>query len=336
LEHNPLQKEDLLLLPKFSLPGILKSMKLFLRKLIRPFLFLVLIALAIYGAFSVWGSSKLRSLRASIFSSTQNDAPESFAASFLHDDDNDGLSNAKELIYGTNVNKTDSDNDGYKDGDEVQNGYDPSLTGKARVEENIKLSSNLTVQYFSWVMARTGDKDPRLEEKQITKFLEDKKMDTLTLPEISDRDINISANRGAEGVKNYLNDFSNIKLPSETGSYLDVAQNVIQQQRKDVVESIIGGIAETEQHVRNLQTPAEAVELHKGYLALFKGLHNLFADLYEIDRDPVKLMRDVKWGSDLIAEGTRLERIRLGLVAKYNPAPVIEPSTPEQPEEPQQ
>lgn len=46
------------------------------------------------------------------------------------DDDNDGLTNAQEVLYGTNPNKKDSDGDGYWDGEEVKNGYNPLGSGK--------------------------------------------------------------------------------------------------------------------------------------------------------------------------------------------------------------
>jgi flagellar basal body-associated protein FliL len=45
------------------------------------------------------------------------------------DTDKDGLSDADEAIYGTDVLDSDTDNDGYLDGAEVQNGYNPKGTG---------------------------------------------------------------------------------------------------------------------------------------------------------------------------------------------------------------
>lgn len=46
------------------------------------------------------------------------------------DSDNDGLTNAEEEAYGTDMNNPDTDGDTYKDGDEVKNGYDPLGPGK--------------------------------------------------------------------------------------------------------------------------------------------------------------------------------------------------------------
>jgi hypothetical protein len=47
------------------------------------------------------------------------------------DSDDDGLSDLKEIhIYGTDFENIDTDGDGYIDGDEVKNGYDPLSSGK--------------------------------------------------------------------------------------------------------------------------------------------------------------------------------------------------------------
>lgn len=44
--------------------------------------------------------------------------------------DNDGLSDEEEAFYGTDPQNPDSDGDGYKDGEEVKNGYNPLGAGK--------------------------------------------------------------------------------------------------------------------------------------------------------------------------------------------------------------
>ncbi len=48
----------------------------------------------------------------------------------INDSDNDGLSDKEEEFYGTDKNNPDTDGDGYKDGAEVKNGYNPLGTGK--------------------------------------------------------------------------------------------------------------------------------------------------------------------------------------------------------------
>ena len=46
------------------------------------------------------------------------------------DSDQDGLNLEQEAIYGTDPYNSDTDNDGFKDGDEVKNGYNPNGQGK--------------------------------------------------------------------------------------------------------------------------------------------------------------------------------------------------------------
>ena len=47
----------------------------------------------------------------------------------IGDDDNDGLTNAEEVIWGTSPTEADTDKDGTLDGPEVQVGRDPTLAG---------------------------------------------------------------------------------------------------------------------------------------------------------------------------------------------------------------
>ncbi|MBI5733624.1 MAG: hypothetical protein HY973_01620 [Candidatus Kerfeldbacteria bacterium] len=51
----------------------------------------------------------------------------------VNDSDGDGLNDKEEEFYGTGKNNPDTDGDGYKDGDEVKNGYNPLGTGKLTI-----------------------------------------------------------------------------------------------------------------------------------------------------------------------------------------------------------
>lgn len=52
------------------------------------------------------------------------------------DSDGDGLPDSMEAIYKTDPANPDSDSDGYKDGNEVQNGYDPMSAGTVRLDSD--------------------------------------------------------------------------------------------------------------------------------------------------------------------------------------------------------
>jgi len=50
------------------------------------------------------------------------------------DTDKDGLPDYMENLYGTDPNNPDTDGDGYKDGEEVESGYDPLISGNAKLD----------------------------------------------------------------------------------------------------------------------------------------------------------------------------------------------------------
>lgn len=60
---------------------------------------------------------------------TATPAPDG-GADDVADPDNDNLTNAEERFYGTDPANADTDGDGYKDGEEVRNGYNPLGEGK--------------------------------------------------------------------------------------------------------------------------------------------------------------------------------------------------------------
>lgn len=76
------------------------------------------------------------------------------------DTDRDSLTDAEEDAFGTNPNKPDSDSDGYSDGIEIGNGYNPSGSGRvgemATVGEFENQDYNYTMLYpLSWIAQAT-------------------------------------------------------------------------------------------------------------------------------------------------------------------------------------
>ncbi|MCB9802570.1 L,D-transpeptidase family protein [Candidatus Nomurabacteria bacterium] len=65
------------------------------------------------------------------------------------DTDQDGLNDAWELILGTNLNKADTDGDGYSDGEEVNNSYDPLSVLPIQRDKLIKVDlATQTLEYY--------------------------------------------------------------------------------------------------------------------------------------------------------------------------------------------
>ena len=66
-----------------------------------------------------------------------------------NDFDKDGLSDRMELNFHTNLDNPDTDGDGYKDGDEIANGYDPSQGERSVLEKRIEINTGAQeLSYF--------------------------------------------------------------------------------------------------------------------------------------------------------------------------------------------
>lgn len=78
------------------------------------------------------------------------------------DSDIDGLSAAEEIIFGTKVDKPDTDEDGYKDGAEVISGYNPMGSGTLAASELVGSYSNSDYNYSiiypkNWIVEPTAE-----------------------------------------------------------------------------------------------------------------------------------------------------------------------------------
>lgn len=66
-----------------------------------------------------------------------------------NDLDNDGLSDRMELNFHTEIDNPDTDGDGFKDGDEIDNGYDPLNNNKAKLDKRIEINTGAQeLSYF--------------------------------------------------------------------------------------------------------------------------------------------------------------------------------------------
>jgi len=87
------------------------------------------------------------------------------------DTDNDGVNDAWELALGTNILVQDSDNDGYKDGVEIQNSYSPTSKEPVKVDKRIEVNidgytlaayhGDIKVDEFAISTGRKGWETPR-------------------------------------------------------------------------------------------------------------------------------------------------------------------------------
>lgn len=88
---------------------------------------LVVLILGVFGGAAVLVVQRLQTTTS--FMQGGAALPEGRALEATADEDQDGLTNGNEEMWGTNPRNSDSDGDGLKDGDEVQSGHNPTIAG---------------------------------------------------------------------------------------------------------------------------------------------------------------------------------------------------------------
>lgn len=286
----------------------------------RLLLIVLLIVLAGYGVIAVL-RGPARNFTASLLEE-QNDATPTEQVrglSFADDSDHDGLSDGKEAIYGTDADRPDTDGDSHQDGDEVKNGNDPTRGGESKITDNENLMGSLTVRYFEWARTIANIDDPQLNDQAVGQFLEIEGLTKAKIPTVDDSEMKLTEESGQEALKKYFGNLGAVRLPDNTASYVDLADEVIRNKRSELLDDVVAGLSNTYEALRNIPTPKEAHDLHREQLALLKALKNLFSDLYSIERDPVMLMRDIAWGTDLLEQSVELEKKRMELAGTLPP-----------------
>ena len=114
-----------------------------------------------------------------VATSTAETLPEETAVSFSFgsDSDNDGLTDIEEILLSTGTSTPDSDGDGYVDGAEILNLYDPAGAGKLAANSNIALYENKTFAYeifypATWQTSVNGGDDSLMFKSGDNQFVQ--------------------------------------------------------------------------------------------------------------------------------------------------------------------
>ncbi|MBI2625574.1 hypothetical protein HY442_01365 [Candidatus Parcubacteria bacterium] len=230
--------------------------------------------------------------------------PPEAAYSFETDSDEDGLANAKEFVYATDPLRADTDGDGYPDGNEVDNGYDPTIAGSARLPNE---PTNLTQRFLAW-----AGNPPSLEPSRVIAFLDSQPDLAFRLPDIAESSIRIVPNESAADLSHYVETARDLAVPEETAPYNELAR-----------EALLGRLDGAETTLRELETlyrvwqqrevPPPAKELHRNILGLLALSRELFADLRLSRSDPVRIIWNMDRGKALAAVAKNIEAQITGL-----------------------
>lgn len=266
----------------------------------------------VYGAINFFGERPINDNalpEISLPDLAMGDNPD-IAYSFYNDRDNDGLSDAKEIIYGSNYDKDDTDNDGYQDGEEVKNGYDPAIAGSVKIAN--RKTKNITIKYFSWVQKKYKVDDPILKESSIREYLDLKFPQPVELPAVQTDTLIITRDNDPEILRNYIAEINNIKLPQSFTNYSGLYEKTLAGEKIGLNE-ILKELDASIKKLYNTRVPEKALEIHKKYIGIMETLRIIFADLENTQKDPVLIKLNIKKGQELaiIASGLEEEKMKL-------------------------
>lgn len=202
------------------------------------------------------------------------------------DSDQDGLSDAMEALYKTDPNNADTDGDGYKDGEEVANGYDPLIKSPNdkinRSAANTGVASSplpspptLTQQFVNRTGIAPTKENLLNNEAQMNQFINETNARGV-LPIILDSDIKIVNTSGKTAIVKYLDTLSivkNPKLKPVTPEQITAAFTALTQQDNPTqLDKIITNLENNAAIFHSVEVPKEVTELHKKYLSAVLAL----------------------------------------------------------------
>jgi len=202
------------------------------------------------------------------------------------DSDQDGLSDAMEALYKTDPNNYDTDGDGYKDGDEVANGYDPiikspddkidhSVTTINTASSPLPSPPSFTQQFVNRTGIVPTKENLLASETEVNQFINETNARGV-LPIILDSDIKIINSSGKTAIIKYLDTLSvdkNTKLKPITPEQITAAFTALTQQDNPTpLTKIITDLENNAAIFRAVEVPKEVTELHKKYLSAVLAL----------------------------------------------------------------
>ncbi|MDO8512829.1 MAG: hypothetical protein Q7S57_06175 [bacterium] len=288
-----------------------------LRSIILPFIGTIFVlGIFWFGYQTIFGPKKAKTTNFMAQSNitSPSSTPDSFTNNIVVpsaevDSDNDGLSDAMEALYKTDPNNPDTDGDGYKDGDEVANGYDPLIkspndkidrlatrlgtTALTPLSTSPLPSPSLTQLFVNKTGITPTDQNIQANEAQINQFINETNARGI-LPIILDSDIKIITATGKTAIVKYLDTLSlktNAKLKAVTPEEITTAFTTLTSKKDSApLDKIIANLKNNTQIFRDVSVPKEVAELHKKYLSAVVALQTNTETLKNYQTDYVSVL----------------------------------------------
>lgn len=230
------------------------------------------------------------------------------------DSDSDGLKDWQEMqIYKSDPCKTDSDGDGYLDGEEVASGYDPAkkapedeLPGTTHknpreLPENLTeaLRQALSEQIAQNNISAFNEKGDLLSSDQLANYpaIQASIQDIIagsgnlfTPEKIDESQIKTIPDNSRQAIQNYAAaanaSFSYPK--TQSGSETEMFLNAIENNDFSELELHLQSYKNAYGRLKELTVPNELVSIHKEQLEIFSKLIKIYEAIKEINTDPLK------------------------------------------------
>lgn len=208
------------------------------------------------------------------------------------DSDKDGLSDVEESYWNTDFQNSDSDGDGFLDGEEVVSGHDPMKPGP----DDLLAQSNLTEKITDLLVGGiySGDLSAKAEDATFDKALDDLSMAAISefydpkaatkVPVIR----TITATKTSEEA--YLNKIAQIIKQNLFSQTINVQASADLQQQKSSFLILSNQFSSTRDELINTEVPKNWKDFHTTLIGLITRFKNDYGAVGNYDRDPIRSM----------------------------------------------
>lgn len=209
-----------------------------------------------------------------------------FIYSFSLDDDEDGLSNAEEIIWGSDPRNSDTDSDGFKDGEEVRNNFDPLVAGEGKGKLSERKNLNETQKYLIWSGRKRSAGQQIFDATLVNRFLDTEINTKLSLPTVEVSKEKRDSDDSPEARAKYLVELAQTPFPTSITSYQEIAEAAMGG--NDLVLTLaLSELSQTYSAIELLVVPPSALDIQKKQLAVIRQTINFFEDLRNIAKNPL-------------------------------------------------
>lgn len=231
------------------------------------------------------------------------------------DDDNDGLTNAEEAVWGTNPTVADTDGDGYSDKEELDAGHNPTVAGpNDKLPDNFEPGQDLRPldqapiqvdQYFADNLDLNGP-DENLTDKFQKQYAEETRNSVALanftqsqpivtqLPKPNDNKIQPAAGNSMSDLALYLATAGDLSVLSDKQGLDKALSDLIQNQDPSGAQSMAFAVRRYQEKLFELRVPTEAVSAHRLLLGYTELVAASFDQMAVWNEDPMKSMLGIR------------------------------------------